>query len=916
MGATLAANAVLRGKPQVEMALASGDRFGIYEIIELIGAGGMGEVYRARDSRLGRDVALKIVSEQTGLEHGASERLEREARLLASLNHPNIATLHGLETSGRVHALIMELVDGETLAEHLAGKPLPLEDAVGIARQIADALDAAHERGIVHRDLKPANVKMRPDGTVKVLDFGIASVFEASTKAHRGETIGISALHEAVVGTPSYMSPEQASGTAVDRRTDIWSFGCVLYEMLAAHRAFDGDSVSGVLARVLEREPDWTKLPATVPPALALLTKQCLEKNPRSRRRDAGDVRQDLENAFAERPAAPARGVSRRAGLWAAGVAALGFVAGVQLSRELATQPPSAALEPVRFEVSAPERGQFATSLFAGSGAPVGGSISPDGKKLAFTARGATNEIMLWVRPIGALDARALPGTNDAALPFWSPDGETLGFFAKGALKRIAAAGDEAPRVLAEIERGQGGTWSTNGTIVFAGGLRSGLVRVDEDGGETIPALTLAPGHTAYRFPHFLPGGKQFLYHVDAPRPEDAGVYLAELDDDSAAAAAGERLLAADSAAVYAPPGLLVFVRHGTLFAQAFDAATRALVAEPAPIADAISAEGAAPAFSTSTNGVLTYRAGPADSDRQQLVWFDRAGHRLEAVGPPGTYRGVDISPDGLRIAVHDHRGAGGDIWVVEPRGIATRVTFDPTHDNNGPVWSPDGSRIAFGSVRDGRWGIYHAAASGAGDEVLIAASRSPTIPASWAPDGAYLVTWLYEDGAQQWLQPLTGESRDARPLFAGRTGETHSQVSPDGQWIAYMTTATGRAEVFVRTFPGGDGPAQVSTSGGLTPRWRADGKELFYLTAPDQGQLMAVSFDLVGGAPAIGTPRPLFGVDMAIVPHSNAVQNFHPYDVSPDGERFVFPLPVSALSEDDAARITVVVDWPALLER
>jgi Tol biopolymer transport system component len=540
--------------------------------------------------------------------------------------------------------------------------------------------------------------------------------------------------------------------------------------------------------------------------------------------------------------------------------------------------------------------------------------LSPDGKKLAFTARGAANEILLWIRPIESLEADALPGTSDAALPFWSPDSRSIGFFANGALKRIAATGDEAPRVLAAVARGQGGTWNSNGTIVFVPTLRSGLLRVDEDGGETAEVLHLAAGHTAYRFPYFLPGGEKLVYHVDAPRPEDSGIYVTALERDGAAP--GLRLLAADSAAEYVPPGQLLLVRHGTLFAQPFDAARGATVAQPEPIADGISAEGSAPAFSASTNGVLTYRIGPADSDRQQLVWLDRAGNRIETVGPTGTYRGIDLSPDGSRIAVHDHRGSGGDIWVIEPRGTATRVTFEPEHDNNGPVWSPDGSRIAFGSVRDGRWGLYHAAASGAGDEVLIAESPLPTIPASWSPDGAYLVSWRYDGGSKQWLQPITGDSREARPLLENRYFETHSQVSPDGRWIAYMTSTTGRAEVFLRTFPAGDGLWQVSTSGGLTPRWRADGKELYYMTAYDQGQVMAVSFNATGGAPEISMPQRLFDVDLAIVPHSNAVQNFHPYDVSPDGERFVLPLPVSALQDDELARITVVVNWPALLER
>ncbi len=591
---------------------------------------------------------------------------------------------------------------------------------------------------------------------MKVLDFGIAKVFETETSGYRGTTVGVTQLPGAVIGTPSYMSPEQAAGTAVDRRTDIWAFGCVLYEMLCGRRAFDGETTSSIVARVIEREPDWSKLPPDLPRGIRLLLARCLAKDPRNRQRDSGDVRLDLEQAMAEPHAqTPRAATGKRA--WVSAAAILGITTLALLVLQVYPRTPSTTSDPVRFSVLAPDRGHFTTSLSAGSGAPVGGTISPDGRTLAFTARGSSGSIMLWLRPLDSLDARALPGTEDAGLPFWSPDGAAIAFFAQGKLKRIAVAGGAA-EILCDIARGQGGTWNRNGVILFSGNLRTGLARVSAAGGKPVSLGPLAEGYRAYRFPSFLPDGEHFLYYAEAARPEDSGVFVGALGADS-----GRRLLSADSAAIYAPPDRVLFVRAGTLFAQRFDTATFATVGEPARLAGGVPSEGSAAAFSVSDTGVLTYRTGPADSDAQQFGWFDRAGKLLDVVGPPGTYRGMDLSPDGTRIAAHDHQGNGGDIWIIEPRGTTTRLTFDPTQDNQSPIWSPDGRRIAFGSLRNGRWGLYQKSSNGGGDDELIMESEFPTIPSSWSPDGKYLVHYVFDPkGLHQWVLPSQRRGNEA----------------------------------------------------------------------------------------------------------------------------------------------------------
>jgi Tol biopolymer transport system component len=566
----------------------------------------------------------------------------------------------------------------------------------------------------------------------------------------------------------------------------------------------------------------------------------------------------------------------------------------------------------VRFSVPPPEKGVFVTPLLTGSASPVGGAISPDGRTLAFTASDASGRIQLWIRPLDSTEARALPRTDGAALPFWSPDGKALGFFGSGTLLRIDLA-DDAIQVLARLQRGRGGSWSRDGVIVFAPALGGPLRRVNATGGESQPATTLRPGQRSHRFPYFLPDGRHFLYYAEGSLAEDTGVFIGDLETSTE-----RRMLAADSGAIYAAPGRLLFVRQGTLLAQPFDEAVLQMAGEPVSLASSISTEGAWPAFSASSTGVLTYRSGPPEV--QQFAWFDRTGRLLETIGPPGNYRGVDLSPDGTRIAVHHHEGDGGDIWVIEPRGTTTRITSDPARDNSSPVWSPDGTRLAFGSLRDGKWGLYQKRAILSDPDELLTESPVPKIPSHWSAGG--LAFWLLNANSDAFDTHLlafdAGRARpDATPILASRFYEGHAQVSRDGKWMAYMSLETGRAQIHVRSFPSGDGASQVSTNGGVTPRWGRDGRELFYVSSYDSGQLMAAPVRIEGNRLVPGTPKALFSTGLITPPHSTSINVYHTYAVSPDSQRFLIPRPAPMLRDDATPTpITVVLNWPTMLER
>jgi eukaryotic-like serine/threonine-protein kinase len=889
-------------------ALGSGARLGPYEVCSLLGAGGMGEVYRARDTKLRREVAIKILPRVFTADPDRLARFEREARLLAALNHPNIGAIYGFEeapsapSDGADHlqGLVLELVEGATLADKLAASVkasahgLAVAEAVGIARQVADALDAAHEKGIVHRDLKPANIKITPDGVVKVLDFGLAKSTGSSGAGHHGPAAAPPPMDPdgtkdgLILGTAGYMSPEQARGRPTDKRTDIWAFGCVLYEMLAGRAAFPGETVGDTLAAVLDREPDWAALPASLPPTVRRLLGRCLEKDPRRRLRDIADARMDLDDAtdpMAGPAPAGARRGSRMAWTAAAVCAAVALGLGI---RHLRTAP-AAAAPPVRFSISSPPN----ATLTANTHAFVP-TLSPDGRRLAFVAQRAGTRL-IWVRSLDALEAEPLAGTEGATYPFWSPDSRRLGFFVSNVLKTIEVGGGPARTLCEAPAYPTGGTWSQQGVIVFSGG---GLFSVPASGGSPAP-LPAAEGR--HRLPAFLPDGRRFLYWV-AP---SNGVWLGSLDSDEKT-----RLLTADSQAVYAAPGWLLFVRGGTLVAQPFDAARGTLSGAAAPIAEqVVTSLHQAAAFSASQTGTLAYRTGTL-AVPTQLTWVDRAGRRLGTVGRPARYRNPALSPDGTRLAVEmtDVDQRTQDLWVVElARDTSTRFTFDP-HDDVYAAWSPDGAWIMFGSDRDGMFNLYRKRANGSGGDELVLKSPADMVPYSWTPDGSAVLYRTTGLSINMGILSMVGP-RTPRPFLPAPYNVTTGMVSPDGRWVAYQSFESGKGEVYVQSFPRPEGGKwQISESGGIHPRWRGDGRELFYYSV--DGRLMAVPIRS-DDALAAGAPVPLF--EARLLNGGTTAWGFRQqYEVTRDAQRFLLNLP---LEEASPPSITVVVDWTALKE-
>jgi eukaryotic-like serine/threonine-protein kinase len=900
------------------MALAIGQHLGSYEITALLGKGGMGEVYRARDVKLKREVAVKILPDEFNRNSDRMSRFQREAEVLASLNHPNIAAIYHVEEAGDTRLLVLELVEGETLTDRIQRGPIPVEETLDIARHIAEAVEAAHEKGIVHRDLKPANVKVTPDGKVKVLDFGLAKSWDAppdNQNLSNSPTLSMAATNAGVIlGTAAYMSPEQAKGAQADWRSDVFSFGCVLYEMLTGRQVFRGESVSEVLAAVLIREADLTSLPPNLNPRLPELLRRCLEKNPKRRWQAVGDLRLELETLSAAPYVGPvsveAAGAtpSKRPVFWiAATVAVLLLAVGMGVAFTLLYR---SLEEPrvVRFFVGPPEKSSF------GSGSGAGGEvtlpiISPDGRRLAFTARDTAsgNKILLWVRTLDTLKPQSLPETDGAYLPFWSPDSRSIAFFAQGMLKRIDIAGGP-PQNLAEAPGARGGAWSRDNVIVFAPISTGPLYRVSVSGGERVAITKLTQGQTSHRSPSFLPDGRHFLYLVTE------GGQVNEVFVGSLGSEESKRILAANAGAVYSRTGELLFTRQGTLFRQRFDTTKLDVSGDPVPVAESIGFLNNVGFFSVSNNGVLAYRTGTGLDD-VVLTWVDRSGRILETVGTPGVYRGVDVSPDGQRIAVHRHDGNGGDIWVYEHSRAPQKQTFDPERDNSSPVWSPDGSRIAFGAVRNGKWSVYQKLANGTGSEELLFESDSNAAPMSWSHDGKFIVlrvVSIEKTQGDEWL--LSVNDKKAAPLIHEIPNELRGQISPDGKWIAYESDATGQSEIYVKPFPSGEGKVQISTNGGISPRWRGDGKELFYMTSTGS-KVVSVKTNTTGPAFDYKPPTELFDSGYVVLNHAGG--SFNHYAVSPDGSKFLILRPATATAGDAATTpITLILDWFSSVKR
>jgi Tol biopolymer transport system component len=880
------------------MPLALSTRLGSYEILSSIGAGGMGEVYRARDTKLGRDVAIKVLPDAFAHDAERMARFEREAQVLASLNHPNIAAIYGLEESSDVRALVMELVEGPTLADRIAQGPVTLDEALALAKQIVEGLEYAHEKGVIHRDLKPANIKLAADGTVKLLDFGLAKAVEEPVVAGNpsvSPTLTMQSTRAGVIlGTASYMSPEQASGKPVDRRSDIWSFGVVLWEMLSGRKLFDGETVSHTLADVLRGEIDVSKLPAGTPIAIRELVRRCLGRNVKNRLQAIGEARIAIER-YRENPSDAGlseqlvtRGSRREVFAWIA--ASLFLVAFALVYYRQAPEEVRA----VKLSLLPPEKAEF-------SDPPA---VSPDGRRVTFAAT-VGQKAQLWVRDLDSLAARPLAGTEGAYNPFWSPDNRFIAFFAGGKLKKIGVLGGPA-QILCDAASGRGGSWNQTGVIVFTPGILDGLYRVSAAGGSStiLIALDQSLGEDSLRHPWFLPDAHHFFYTARNGDRNKSAIYVGDLGSKEK-----RRILITNSNAVYAPPGFLLFLRERTLMAQPFDASRIQTTGDPFPIADKVDFTTILGGlFSVSQNGVLAYLSS-FGTGNVQLSWFDRGGKPLGTVGAPGDLFTPAISPDGKKVAVRrsDQQAATTDIWLHDlARGTASRFTFGP-NINTSPVWSPDGNRMVFNSTRIGGGSLYLKPTGGAGKEELLLKSPSGVVPSDWSRDGRFIIYIQYDANTKSdiWVLPLSGDSPPvpgkAFPFLQTEFTEWGAKLSPDGKWLAYTSDETGRNEIYMQTFPSPGGKSQVSTSGGIRPVWSRDGKELFYSAA--DGKLMAVEVK-TGSKLEASAPKALF--DTRLVGGAG-------FDISPDGRRFLL---ANSLDDTGQKPMTVVVNWTALAKK
>jgi serine/threonine protein kinase/Tol biopolymer transport system component len=875
------------------VALTTGSRIGPYEITSPLGEGGMGVVYRAHDTKLGRDVAIKALPDAFANDADRLQRFQREAQVLASLNHPNIAQIYGLEESDKTRCIVMELVEGQTLQERLRRGPIPLDEALPMASQIATALEAAHERGIVHRDLKPANIKLTPDGKVKVLDFGLAKAFQEEhqpTLSNSPTLIGASAPG-VILGTAAYMSPEQARGKEADRSSDIWAFGCVLYEMITGHAAFEGETIGEILAGVFKAEPDWNRLPAQTPEAIRRLLRRGLQKDRSRRLNSANDARIEIEEGLkaptVEAPPDAARIRQPRLAWIVAVIAMLAFasLALVHFRERPAPEPPE-----MRLEITTPS-----------TSAPLEFALSPDGRYIVFVASGDGPQ-RLWLRALDKTDAQPMAGTEGADFPFWSADSRSIGFYAVSKLKRIDIAGG-LPQVLADAV-GVGGAWNADGTIVFNSGSASALSRINASGGDPAPVTRLGSQQTTHRFPNFLPDGRHFLFYVSGT-PEASGIYLASLDGGEP-----KRLSAADSMGFYLAPDLVVFKRGTTLIGRHLDLRRGELTGEPVRLADfggGSVASGQA-GLSVSSNGRIAYRAG-GETAQRRLKWYDRNGKPSGVAGEPDAAGLLypELSPDGRQVAMSRTVQGNTDIWLMDlVRGGMTRFTFDVAIDTF-PVWSPDGMRIAFASNRKGATNLYVKPSSGAGAEQPLLETPNAKGPVDWSKDGRFL---LYveadaKSGLDLWALTITGSDRKSIAVAKTAFVERNGQFSPNGHFVAYETNnESSQFQIVVQPFPEPTGKWQVSTGGGTQARWRADGKELYFV-APD-GKLMVASVTVEGSAFAAGTPVALFPT--SIVTGGAAIRE--EYAVSRDG-RFLIN---TRVDESTPTPITLILNWRGAL--
>ncbi len=881
------------------MSLTVGAKLGAYEILGALGAGGMGEVYRARDTRLGRDVAVKILPQQFAQDLQRLARFEREAQLLAALNHPHIAHIYGLEETSGTRALVMELVEGPTLADQIAHGPYLLEEALRIARQVAEGLEYAHDRGIIHRDLKPANVKLTTDGNVKILDFGLAKALEgepAATDISHSPTLTAAATQAGIVlGTAAYMSPEQAKGKATDRRADIWSFGVLLYEMLAGKKLYEADTAQETLAAVLIKEPSLDSLPPTLPPRLRGLLRRCLTKDSRARLQAIGEARIILEEIAAHPEGTPEETEAARAAaavpawqrLLPWGIAAAAIVlAGIAAWAPWRPAPQPAA--PMRLSV---ELGADA-SLYSGPGSAV--ALSPDGMTLAFTAQpGKGGPTQLFLRRLDRAQATPIAGTDDVRDPFFSPDGQWVAFFANNKLKKVSVTGGGAV-TLCDAPSSRGGDWGEDGNIVLAATNRAGLSRVPAAGGTPteLTKLDQGAGENTHRWPHVLPGAKAVIFtaHTIGNNFQDANVIVQSLET-------GQRRVLQHGGmyARYLPApsggheGHLLYMHDNTLFAAPFDAERLEVTGTPVPAVEGVAVDtgtGSAE-FALTRGGMLLFVPGANTASRVFMLSIDKEGKTEPLRKLPGEFENIRVSPDGRRLAVNQSAGRTSDIWVYEmQRDTMSRVTF-AAGSSWEPVWSPDGQRIAFSSDRDARTtaNIYWQRADGTGEAQRLTESNLSQRPDSWHSSGKFLA--FTERNPQTKLDimilPMEGNEKEGwkpgkpYPFVNSLSTEWSAAFSPDGRWIAYASDETGQSEVYVRPFPGPGGKWQVSTDWGAFPVWSRNGKELLYQV--QDGKVMVLGYMVSAGVFRPEKPQPWSPVP---VPLRGPVRV---YDLSPDGK-------------------------------
>jgi Tol biopolymer transport system component len=913
------------------VSLAPGSRIGPYEIVGPLGAGGMGEVYRARDPRLNRDVAVKALPASAALDADRVGRFEREAQILAALNHPHIAALYGIEDVGAHEAatsrfIVLELLEGGTLADRLRRGPLPQRDVLTIARQVADALHAAHEKGVIHRDIKPANLAFTADGHAKILDFGLAKTFVELPDA---ETAALGHTHSGtVLGTAAYMSPEQARGLPVDKRSDIWAFGCILYEMLTGRHPFAAPSVTDIVARTLSDDPDWTLLPAATPERVTWLLRRCLEKDPRRRLHDIADARIELDEVLAgsgigpaleaSAPAWPSRLLTPERLAWTAVVLALGATTVMALRGQWG-------------RTASAEAGVRVTAINLPAGTQMAGpdparfALSPDGKRLAFAAATGDGPAMLWLRGLDSPVAQELPGTEGASHPFWSPDSTSIGFSVRPRadlaggrmhLKRLDLATGRITSIT-DVTFLATAAWNAEDVILFTPAGDAPLHRTKASGGEPVPvtALDRGKGHVQHSYPHFLPDGRTYLYTAVGTTTGGAtdieGVYAHRLD------ASGEpRLILERASHARHADGYLLYVQGNGLFAQPFDPDTLELSGRATAVAERLLAGaiggGVSAAFTVSGTGLLAYQTSTAVPS--QLRWFSRDGTPGDPVGGPADYGDLVLSPDGTRLAtsIRDPDGTARDIWTVDlarNRNLFEQATSHPSEEY-APVWSAKGDALAYTAVREGSVDLYRQVPGGGEEKLDQSAPGLGKFAASWSPDGNWI---LYIAGARTiarsdlMVLPLAGDRKPR--VFAGSDFvETQARFSPDGRWIAYaMFTAAG-SQVYVNSFPEAGQPVRVSGNGGGWPHWNGTGTELYYLDL--QRRINVATVESSTGSFKVVEVRPLFAVPVQRMGRLDA----YPYDVTPDGTRFLVSTQIG--SDLPSTPITFITNWTASLRR